>query len=64
VLVILTSAYHLSESQLTRADCGVVGFVPKPYVLSELAEFLRKKLACVSSPTVAAQSEARLRAAP
>jgi DNA-binding NtrC family response regulator len=42
--VVLTSAYHLSERQLSRADCGVVGFVPKPYELTELAEFLRAKL--------------------
>ena len=45
VRVVLTSAYHLSERQLTRADCGVVGFVPKPYGLTELACFLRTKLA-------------------
>jgi DNA-binding response OmpR family regulator len=44
IRVVLTSAYHLSERQLSRADCGVVGFVPKPYVLSELADFLRAKL--------------------
>ncbi len=42
--VVLTSAYHLSERQLARADCGVVGFVPKPYEMSELAAFLRAKL--------------------
>ncbi len=42
--VVLTSAYHLSERQLLRADCGAVGFVPKPYDLSELARFLRAKL--------------------
>jgi DNA-binding response OmpR family regulator len=45
VVVILTSAYHLSERQLSRADCGVVGFVPKPYVIPELAAFLRAKIA-------------------
>jgi DNA-binding NtrC family response regulator len=60
--VVLTSAYHLSERQLTRADCGVVGFVPKPYVLSELAEFLRRKLETGSLLARAPQSEARLRA--
>jgi DNA-binding response OmpR family regulator len=65
VRVVLTSAYHLSERQLTRADCGVVGFVPKPYVLAELASFLREKLNGVPSVAApAAQSEARLRAAP
>ncbi len=42
--VVLTSAYHLSERQLVRADCGAVGFVPKPFDLSELARFLRSKL--------------------
>lgn len=45
--VILTSAYHLSERQLVRADCGAVGFVPKPFDLGELARFLRAKLASV-----------------
>jgi DNA-binding response OmpR family regulator len=43
--VVLTSAYHLSERQLVRADCGAVGFVPKPFDLSELARFLQAKLA-------------------
>jgi DNA-binding response OmpR family regulator len=42
--VVLTSAYHLSERQLVRADCGAVGFVPKPFDLGELARFLRSKL--------------------
>ena len=42
--IVLTSAYHLSERQLMRIDCGVVGFVPKPFDLSELARFLRGKL--------------------
>jgi DNA-binding response OmpR family regulator len=64
VRVVLTSAYHLSERQLTRADCGVVGFVPKPYVLSELAEFLRQKLVCSLRPSAIAESGARLRAYP
>jgi DNA-binding response OmpR family regulator len=42
--VVLTSTYHLSERQLLRADCGAVGFVPKPFDLSDLARFLRTKL--------------------
>jgi DNA-binding response OmpR family regulator len=52
VRVVLTSAYHLSEPQLVRADCGAVGFVPKPFDLTELARFLRAKLSCevASSP--------------
>lgn len=44
IRVVLTSAYHLSERQLLRADCGAVGFVPKPFDLGELARFLRSKL--------------------
>ncbi len=42
--VVLMSSYQVSERQLKHADCGVVGFVPKPYVISELAAFLWKKL--------------------
>jgi DNA-binding response OmpR family regulator len=42
--VVLTSAYHLSERQLQRVDCGAVGFVPKPCDLTDLAQFLRGKL--------------------
>ena len=45
--VLLTSSYHLSERQLERADCGVSGFIPKPYDLSEVVEFVRGK---VSAP--------------
>jgi len=45
--VLLTSSYHLSERQLERADCGVSGFIPKPYDLAEVVEFVRAK---VSSP--------------
>ena len=48
VRVVLTSAYHLSERQIARADVGAVGFVPKPYHLDELAEFLRRKQAVAS----------------
>lgn len=42
--VLLTSSYHLSERQLERADCGVSGFIPKPYDLREVIEFVRRKL--------------------
>jgi len=42
--VVLTSAYHLTERQLMNADCGAVGFVPKPYDLDEVARFLRAKV--------------------
>jgi DNA-binding response OmpR family regulator len=47
--IVLTSAYHLSERQLLRADCGAVGFVPKPYDLAELARFIHVKLAAPRS---------------
>lgn len=40
----LTSAYLLSERQLERADCGVSGFIPKPYDVAEVVGFLRAKL--------------------
>ena len=49
--VVLTSAYHLSERQLVRADCGAVGFVPKPFDLSELARFIKAKLAAAELDT-------------
>lgn len=42
--LVLTGAYHLSEQQLERADCGVLGFVPKPYDLAELLGYLRRKV--------------------
>ena len=42
--IVLTSAYHLSERQLVRVDCGAIAFVPKPFDLTELARFLRSKL--------------------
>lgn len=42
--VLLTSSYHLSERQLERADCGVSGFIPKPYDLKEVVDFVRSKL--------------------
>jgi len=45
--VFLTSAYHLSARQLERADCGVSGFVPKPYDVGEVVRFIRAK---ISSP--------------
>lgn len=41
--VVLTSAYHLSERQIERAAVGAVAFLPKPYRLDDLSEFLREK---------------------
>ena len=43
--VLLTSAYHLSQRQLERADCGVSGFIPKPYDIVEVVSFIRAKAA-------------------
>lgn len=48
VRVVLSSAYHLSARQVERADCGAVGFVPKPYRLDELCAFLRSKTKTIS----------------
>jgi DNA-binding response OmpR family regulator len=42
--VILTSAYYLSERQLERADCGVSGFIPKPFDIVEVVSFIRGKV--------------------
>jgi DNA-binding response OmpR family regulator len=50
--VVLTSAYHLSERQLVRVDCGAVGFVPKPCDMGELARFLRSKARDQGTPGV------------
>jgi DNA-binding response OmpR family regulator len=50
IRVVLTSAYHLSERQLIRADCGAIGFVPKPFDLTDLAQFLRSKLSTTDAP--------------
>ena len=44
VRVLLTSAYYLSERQLERADCGVSGFIPKPYDVAEVVSFVRAKV--------------------
>jgi DNA-binding response OmpR family regulator len=42
--VILTSDYHFSPTQLEKMDCGAIAFVPRPFALPELAEFLRTKM--------------------
>jgi CheY-like chemotaxis protein len=56
VPVVLTSAYHLSERQLARSDAGVVGFVPKPCAMPEVARFLHAKVTGPRSVRVAAKS--------
>lgn len=52
VRVVLTSAYHLSERQLERAEIRVAGFVPKPFEMAELIEFLEAKLAPAAAAAV------------
>jgi len=42
--IVLTSAYHLSERQLQRAEISVLGFLPKPFEMDELFAYLREKL--------------------
>src|SRR5205085_5252638 len=44
VSVILTSDYHFSPTQLEKMDCGAIAFVPRPFALMELTEFLRAKI--------------------
>ncbi|HEY8432727.1 MAG TPA: response regulator [Sandaracinaceae bacterium] len=44
VRIVLTSAYHLSQRQLERAEIRVLGFVPKPFEMDDLVAFLRAKL--------------------
>ncbi len=44
VNIVLTSAYHLSERQLERAEISVLGFLPKPFEMDELFAYLRDKL--------------------
>lgn len=44
VRIVLTGAYHLSERQLVRCNCGALGFVPKPCKPATVAEFVRGKV--------------------
>lgn len=44
VMVVLTSAYHLSDAQLKKIGLDAVAFVPKPYSLSDIASYLRDRL--------------------
>lgn len=44
VIIVLMSAYHLSPIQLAKANTGVAGFVPKPFKVSDLIDFIKKKL--------------------
>ncbi len=53
VRIVLTSAYHLSERQLQRAEIRVLGFVPKPFEMEALVDFLRAKLPASAAGAVA-----------
>lgn len=44
VMVVLTSAYHLSEVQLRKIGLDAIAFVPKPYSLEDLSGYLRDRL--------------------
>ena len=50
VPIVLTSAYHLSERQLARAEIRLAGFLPKPFEMAELVAFLREKLPSTRPP--------------
>lgn len=41
--VVLTSAYHLSESQIRRSDAGIAAFLPKPFEIEELLRYLEER---------------------
>jgi DNA-binding response OmpR family regulator len=44
IKVILVSAHHISERQITRSRTGAVAFLPKPYSLERLVSFLQERL--------------------
>jgi CheY-like chemotaxis protein len=42
--VLLMSGYHLSRKQLEQIGLNAVAFVPKPYPLGELVDFVWRKI--------------------
>ena len=54
IKIILVSAYHISERQVTLTGTGAVAFLPKPYKIDKLISFLVEHLPCCSGsePTV------------
>jgi DNA-binding NtrC family response regulator len=42
--VVLTSGYHLGRQQVERVGLNTIAFVPKPFNLDELCQFLSCKL--------------------
>ncbi|MBN2344052.1 MAG: response regulator [Deltaproteobacteria bacterium] len=57
VVIVLMSSYHLSPIQLAKANVGVAGFVPKPFKISDLAEFIKKKLADAATGAAASKTD-------
>ena len=53
VRVVLMSAYHLTRSQLERAQVGDIGFLPKPYQFTELQAQLNRCLGQVQQAAAA-----------
>ena len=50
--MILMSAYHLTRSQIERAQVGDIGFLPKPYQFEQLKEQLDSAVgAAPAAPT-------------
>jgi DNA-binding NtrC family response regulator len=47
--MILMSAYHLTRSQIERAQVGDIGFLPKPYQFEQLKEQLDQAFGTSSS---------------
>jgi DNA-binding NtrC family response regulator len=64
VITILMSDYLLSPVQLAKANTGVVGFVPKPCRLEEVARFIRAKLEARSDRDLASAARAELQVDP
>jgi DNA-binding response OmpR family regulator len=44
VMVVLTSAYHLSDIQLRKIGLDAVAFIAKPYSLADISSYLRDRL--------------------
>jgi CheY-like chemotaxis protein len=49
--IVLTSAYHLTQLQLERAQVGDIRFLPKPYPFEELMRHLCECIACATRET-------------
>lgn len=44
IVIILVSAYHISERQVALTGTGAVAFLPKPYRMERLVNFLNESL--------------------